>query len=127
MERLIREEMQRKKEGEYRCRSLDEAIRRQQQARREAAAPVREKRIKETEKAAGKPAASFIIAAYQADGALLSRDSTNWTGLSACSAVNTSVCVDYIMLVSLRNSLVRALTLTCSTANAFVRNYICHN
>ena len=34
MERLIREEMQRKKEGEYRCRSLDEAIRRQQQARR---------------------------------------------------------------------------------------------
>ena len=26
MERLIREEMQRKKEGEYRCRSLDEAI-----------------------------------------------------------------------------------------------------
>ena len=116
MERLIREEMQRKKEGEYRCRSLDEAIRRQQQARRE-----------ETEKAAGKPAASFIIAAYQANGALLSRDSTNWTGLSACSAVNTSVCVDYIMLVSLRNSLVRALTLTCSTANAFVRNYICHN
>ena len=38
LERLIREEMQRKKEGEYRCRSLDEAIRRQQQARREAAA-----------------------------------------------------------------------------------------
>lgn len=37
LERLIREEMQRKKEGEYRCRSLDEAIRRQQQARREAA------------------------------------------------------------------------------------------
>lgn len=89
--------------------------------------PVREKRIKKTEKAAGKPAASFIIAAYQANDALLSRDSTNWTGLSACSAVNTSVCVDYIMLVSLRNSLVRALTLTCSTANALVRNYICHN
>ena len=122
MERLIREEMQRKKEGEYRCRSLDEAIRRQQQARREAAAS-----CEKTEKAAGKPAASFIIAAYQANDALLSRDSTNWTGLSACSAVNTSVCVDYIMLVSLRNSLVRALTLTCSTANALVRNYICHN
>ena len=119
MERLIREEMQRKKEGEYRCRSLDEEEKRQ--------LPVREKRIKKTEKAAGKPAASFIIAAYQANDALLSRDSTNWTGLSACSAVNTSVCVDYIMLVSLRNSLVRALTLTCSTANALVRNYICHN
>ena len=127
MERLIREEMQRKKEGEYRCRSLDEAIRRQQQARREAAASCEGKKNKRNRKAAGKPAASFIIAAYQADGALLSRDSTNWTGLSACSAVNTSVCVDYIMLVSLRNSLVRALTLTCSTANAFVRNYICHN
>lgn len=38
LERLIREEMRRKKEGEYRCRSLDEAIRRQQQARKEAAA-----------------------------------------------------------------------------------------
>ena len=37
MERLINEEMERKKEGEYRCRSLDEAIRRQQQARKEAA------------------------------------------------------------------------------------------
>ena len=124
MERLIREEMQRKKEGEYRCRSLDEASSRQEEKRQ---LPVREKRIKKTEKAAGKPAASFIIAAYQANDALLSRDSTNWTGLSACSAVNTSVCVDYIMLVSLRNSLVRALTLTCSTANALVRNYICHN
>ena len=85
------------------------------------------KKKKKTKRAAGKPAASFIIAAYQANDALLSRDSTNWTGLSACSAVNTSVCVDYIMLVSLRNSLVRALTLTCSTANALVRNYICHN
>ena len=125
MERLIREEMQRKKEGEYRCRSLDEAIRRQQQARREAAASCEGKKNKKNRK--GKPAASFIIAAYQANDALLSRDSTNWTGLSACSAVNTSVCVDYIMLVSLRNSLVRALTLTCSTANALVRNYICHN
>ena len=89
--------------------------------------PVMEKRIKETEKAAGKPAASFVTVAYQANGALLSRDSTNWTGLSACSAVNTSVCVDYIMLISLRNSFVRALTLACSTANALVRNYICHN
>ena len=38
MERLINEEMERKREGEYRCRSLDEAIRRQQQARKEAAA-----------------------------------------------------------------------------------------
>ena len=38
LERLIHEEMQRKKEGEYRCRSLDEAIRKKQQARREAAA-----------------------------------------------------------------------------------------
>lgn len=38
MERLIDEEIQRKREGEYRCRSLDEAIRRQQQARKEAAA-----------------------------------------------------------------------------------------
>ena len=34
-----------------------------------------EKRIKETEKAAGKPAASFVTVAYQANGALLSRDS----------------------------------------------------
>ena len=129
MERLIREEMQRKKEGEYRCRSLDEAIRRTAAGKkRRRQLPSRgKKRIKKTEKAAGKPAASFIIAAYQANDALLSRDSTNWTGLSACSAVNTSVCVDYIMLVSLRNSLVRALTLTCSTANALVRNYICHN
>ena len=82
MERLIREEMQRKKEGEYRCRSLDEAIRRQQARQEEKRQlPVREKRIKKTEKAAGEPAASLIIAAYQANDALLSRDSTNWTGL----------------------------------------------
>lgn len=38
LERLIRQEMQIKNEGEMRCRSLDEAIRRQQLARREAAA-----------------------------------------------------------------------------------------
>ena len=34
LERLIHEEMQRKKEGEYRCRSLDEAILKKQQARK---------------------------------------------------------------------------------------------
>lgn len=126
MERLIREEMQRKKEstGVVLWMKRSAGSSRQEEKRQ---LPVREKRIKKTEKAAGKPAASLIIAAYQANDALLSRDSTNWTGLSACSAVNTSVCVDYIMLVSLRNSLVRALTLTCSTANALVRNYICHN
>ena len=50
MERLIREEMQRKKEGEYRCRSLDEAIRRQQQARREAAASCEGKKNKRNRK-----------------------------------------------------------------------------
>jgi len=50
MERLIREEMQRKKEGEYRCRSLDEAIRRQQQARREAAASCEGKKNKKNRK-----------------------------------------------------------------------------
>lgn len=46
LERLIHEEMQRKKEGEYRCRSLDEAIRRQQQARREAASAAEGKKNK---------------------------------------------------------------------------------
>lgn len=50
MERLICEEMQRKKEGEYRCRSLDEAIRRQQQARREAAASCEGKKNKKNRK-----------------------------------------------------------------------------
>ena len=50
MERLIREEMQRKKEGEYRCRSLDEAIRRQQQARRKAAASCEGKKNKRNRK-----------------------------------------------------------------------------
>ncbi len=50
LERLIHEEMQRKKEGEYRCRSLDEAIRRQQQARREAAAATEGKRNKRNRK-----------------------------------------------------------------------------
>lgn len=50
LERLIQEEMQRKKEGEYRCRSLDEAIRRQQQARREAAAATEEKKNKRNKK-----------------------------------------------------------------------------
>ncbi len=50
MERLIREEMQRKKEGEYRCRALDEAIRRQQQARREAAASCEGKKNKKNRK-----------------------------------------------------------------------------
>ena len=38
MERLITQELHAKKEGEDRWRSLDEAIRRQQNARREAAA-----------------------------------------------------------------------------------------
>lgn len=38
LERLIRQEMQMKNEGEIRCRSIDEAIRRQQMVRREAAA-----------------------------------------------------------------------------------------
>ena len=126
LERLIHEEMQRKKEntGVVLWMKPSERNSRQEERRQ---LPVMEKRIKETEKAAGKPAASFVTVAYQANGALLSRDSTNWTGLSACSAVNTSVCVDYIMLISLRNSFVRALTLACSTANALVRNYICHN
>ena len=50
LERLIHEEMQRKKEGEYRCRSLDEAIRRQQQARREAAAACDGKKNKRNRK-----------------------------------------------------------------------------
>lgn len=50
LERLIHEEMQRKKEGEYRCRSLDEAIRRQQQARREAAASAERKKNKKNKK-----------------------------------------------------------------------------
>ena len=50
LERLIQEEMQRKKEGEYRCRSLDEAIRRQQQARREAAAAAEGKKNKRNKK-----------------------------------------------------------------------------
>ena len=50
LERLIHEEMQRKKEGEYRCRSLDEAIRRQQQARREAAAAAEGKKNKRNRK-----------------------------------------------------------------------------
>lgn len=50
LERLIHEEMQRKKEGEYRCRSLDEAIRRQQQARREAAAATEGKKNKRNKK-----------------------------------------------------------------------------
>lgn len=38
LERLIRQELQIKNEGEGRCRSVDAAIRRQQTARREAAA-----------------------------------------------------------------------------------------
>ena len=50
LERLIQEEMRRKKEGEYRCRSLDEAIRRQQQARREAAAACDGKKNKKNRK-----------------------------------------------------------------------------
>ena len=50
LERLIYEEMQRKKEGEYRCRSLDEAIRKKQQARREAAAACDGKKNKRNRK-----------------------------------------------------------------------------
>mgnify|MGYP000684721184 CR=1 FL=1 len=50
LERLIHEEMQRKKEGEYRCRSLDEAIRKKQQARREAAAACDGKKNKRNRK-----------------------------------------------------------------------------
>ena len=50
LERLIHEEMQRKKEGEYRCRSLDEAIRKKQQARREAAASCEGKKNKRNRK-----------------------------------------------------------------------------
>lgn len=38
LEKLIHEEIQRKETGEYRCRSLDESIRRHQMARRESAA-----------------------------------------------------------------------------------------
>ena len=51
LERLIHEEMQRKKEGEYRCRSLDEAIRKKQQARREEAASCEGKKNKRNRKA----------------------------------------------------------------------------
>ena len=43
LERLIDQEMHLKKDGESRCRSLDEAIRRQQLARKEAAASVEKK------------------------------------------------------------------------------------
>ena len=44
LERLITQEMQSKNEEEERCRSLDLAIRRQQMARREAAAAQAERR-----------------------------------------------------------------------------------
>jgi DNA-binding transcriptional MerR regulator len=44
LERLIEQEIHRKKDGENRCRSLDEAIRRQQQARKEAAAALDKKK-----------------------------------------------------------------------------------
>lgn len=44
LERLIAQEIQMKREGEMRCRNLDEAIRRQQLARREAAAAAGTKR-----------------------------------------------------------------------------------
>ena len=49
LERLIQQELQIKKAGEGRCRSIDEAIRRQQLARREAAA-ASEKKKNEKEK-----------------------------------------------------------------------------
>lgn len=50
MERLITQELHAKKEGEDRWRSLDETIRRQQSARKEAAAAL-DKRGKKKSKA----------------------------------------------------------------------------
>lgn len=46
MERLINQELQMKREGETRCRNLDAAIRRQQLARKEAAASLDKKHKK---------------------------------------------------------------------------------
>lgn len=46
LERLIRQELQMKREGEARCRNLDAAIRRQQLARKEAAASLDKKNKK---------------------------------------------------------------------------------
>lgn len=46
LERLIKQELQMKREGETRCRNLDAAIRRQQLARKEAAASLEKKNKK---------------------------------------------------------------------------------
>lgn len=50
LERLIAQELNSKNEEEERCRSLDLAIRRQQMARREAAAALNEKKLKKRHK-----------------------------------------------------------------------------
>ena len=53
-------------------------------------------------------------------------DSACRTGISTSSALHAGICIDYVMIISLRNSTCWALALACSTAYALVRNYICH-
>ena len=53
-------------------------------------------------------------------------DSACWTDISASSALHAGICIDYVMLISLRNSACRTLALAGSAAYALVRNYICH-
>ena len=54
------------------------------------------------------------------------RNSTYWASTSTSTTVNTSVSVDYVLAVTLRNSANRTFTSAGTAADASVRNYVCH-
>ena len=54
------------------------------------------------------------------------RDCANRASASASAAVNTSVRVDDVLAVALRNRANRALTCAGTAADASARNYVCH-
>ncbi len=43
------------------------------------------------------------------------------------TAIQTCVCVDHVLIIACGNCVYRALSLTCTTADASVSNCICHN
>lgn len=57
---------------------------------------------------------------------LAKADSLRRTNACACATLRASISVDYV-LFTFRNCLYRALTCTCSTCNAVITNYVCHN
>ena len=70
--------------------------------------------------------APFLFIFSLSVGLLTLRNSSCRTLSSASATVHTSVSINLKMICSLRNSANWTFSFTCSTANTFITNYVCH-